>query len=407
MDTLAPKRTLRVLQEDWAPFQNIHHTVRKFTQATGIEVEVVLKAIPEFWELTQQSFSQEQPIFDLIGADEIMLMQFARVGWAEPLDSFVKNDGYDLNDFEPAVLDALSYHGHLYGLPYAAVANVLIYRQDLFEKYGFVVPQTMDELTQVAIGIQNAVRAEDQTDFYGITLRGAPSCGLNFWLFGSTWAPAWGAKWYDDEGCPTLNTPEMEAALSHFVELIQKTGPPKSWQYSFVECMNDYALGKAAMVIEPANEASTLFSIGGEIADATLTAVIPSGPLGTRHAGLYCPPYAIPSRSQLKEFAWELAKLLCSREAVLDDALQSGFVEVARRSVLDDPKFETRFRKDLIDTTRATRLIARAERPTPRQGMLVGDLIGEEITRVLTGEQNVSQALENAQKRVADLGKPD
>jgi ABC-type glycerol-3-phosphate transport system substrate-binding protein len=213
--------------------------------------------------------------------------------------------------------------------------------------------------------------------------------------------------WYDAAGRPTLDTPQFLAAVEHYIELLRLAGPPESWKWGFAECMACYSAGRAAMVIEPANEAAVVYDRGGEVADGTSTALVPAGPRGTRHAGLYCPPYAIPSRSRVKEAAWELAKFLCAPEQVLDDALRSGFVEVARRSVLDDPRFAQRFRPDLVETTRATRTIARAERPTPRQGMLVGDIIGEELARALAGEQAPRAALANAQQRVSALGLPD
>ncbi len=165
---------VRVLQEDWAPFQNIRRTVGDFTARTGVKVEVTLSTIPEFWRLMEQSFMTDQPAFDLIGADEIMLLQYAREGRVEPLEARVAGEGYPLDDFEPAVLSAVSHGGHLYGLPYAAVADVLIYRRDLFERHAVAVPQTMQELTAAAAAIQAAVRAEGTADFHGITLRVRP-----------------------------------------------------------------------------------------------------------------------------------------------------------------------------------------------------------------------------------------
>jgi hypothetical protein len=102
-----------------------------------------------------------------------------------------------------------------------------------------------------------------------------------------------------------------------------------------------------------------------------------------------------------------LARFLCAPEQLLDDAVGSGFVEVARESVLADPRFAARFRPDLVATTRDTRAIARGERPMPRQGLLVGDTIAEEYTRALRGEQTPRAALQRAQARVSALGLPD
>ena len=301
----------------------------------------------------------------------------------------------------------MSDGGHIWGLPYCDVSNVLIYRADLFDKYGIAVPETLDELTQAAVDVQEAVRADGTDDFYGIAIRGAPNCGLNFWMVGSTWGPSFGARWYGDEGRPTLDTPELRAAIDHYVDLVRRAGPHESPTMDFMDCVACYAAGRAAMTIEPANEASLIYEEGGPVADGTKTALMPAGPLGTRHVGLYCPPYAIPSLSQSKEAAWQLAKFLCAPEQVLEDAQQSGFVEVSRNSVLNDPAFRSRFRPDLVETTVATRAFARGERPVTRFGMEVGNIIGDEIVRVLTGELTSQEAMQIAEQRVGALGDPN
>ncbi len=174
----------------------------------------------------------------------------------------------------------------------------------------------------------------------------------------------------------------------------------------FMHCMECYGAGRAAMTIEPANEASILYDEGAPAAAGTKTALIPAGPLGTRHPGLYTPPYAIPSLARSKEAAWELAKFLCAPEQVLADVQRSGFVEVARNSVLADPSFVARFRPELVETTVATREYARGERPVTRFGMEVGNRIGDQIVRALTGEVTVQEALRTAEQTVGELGTP-
>jgi ABC-type glycerol-3-phosphate transport system substrate-binding protein len=401
--------TVRVLQEDWVPFHNLRRTAQRFTELTGVAVEVTLSHIPELWELMDRSFNEDDPPFDLVGCDELLLLQYARSGRVEPLDQVVADDQYALDDFEAAALEAVSLKGELYGLPYCDVSSVLIYRRDLFQRYGISVPQTLGDLTQAALAVQEAGRKDRNAphvaqEFYGITLRGAPSCGLNFWIMGSNWAPAFGVTWYDAAGHPTLDTPEHEAAVEHYVTLLRQAGPPESPTMGFEECMAAYRAGRAGMVIEPANEASIVYDAGGPVADATMTALIPAGPLGTRHAGLYCPPYAIPARSKVKRAAWELAKYLCAPDQLIDDAVRSGFVEVSRRSVLGDPRFVARFRPDLVETTRATRAVARGERPVNRFSFQIGDILGEEYTRALKGEQTPREAVQRGQQRVAALG---
>src|SRR5439155_16261204 len=334
----------------------------------------------------ERSFSGEDPPFDLVGVDDLLLVQAARAGHVEPLDDLIGTDGYSLADFPSSAIDAVSDGGRVWGLPYCHVSNVLIYRADLFERYGITVPDTLDELTAAAIAVQDAVRADGREDFYGMAIRGAPNCGLNFWIVGSTWGPSYGVRWYDDDGRPTLDTPELRAAVEHYLELVRRAGPPESPTMDFMDCMECYAKGRAAMTIEPANEASILYDEGGVVAEGTRTALIPAGPLGTRHAGLYCPPYAIPSLSRSKRAAWELAKFLCAPEQVLHDAERSGFVEVARESLFAEPRFVQRFRLELLETTVATRAYARGERPVTRYGMEVGNLIGDEIVRALKDE---------------------
>jgi ABC-type glycerol-3-phosphate transport system substrate-binding protein len=407
MRRFEPGTKVRVMQEDWGVFRNLPATAARFSEQTGIEVEVTLTVIPEMWELMERSFSGEDPPFDLVGVDDLLLIQAARAGHVEPLDGLIAADGYSLDDFRKPVLDAVSDRGHVWGLPYCDVSNILIYRADLFDRYGIAVPQTLDDLTKAALDVQDAVRAEGTGDFYGITIRGAPNCGLNFWMVGSTWGPSFGVRWYDEQGKPTLDTPELRAAVEHYVDLVGRAGPPESPTMDFMDCMACYSAGRAAMTIEPANEASILYDEGGPAATGTRTALIPAGPLGSRHPGLYTPPYAIPSLARSKEAAWELAKYLCAPEQVLEDAQAGGFIEVARNSVLADPRFAARFRPELLETTIKTREFARGERPVTRFGMDIGTVIGEEIVRVLTRELTAREALGIAQRRVEALGTPD
>ena len=176
---------------------------------------------------------------------------------------------------------------------------------------------------------------------------------------------------------------------------------------TFIDCTELYAAGGAAMTVEPANEASILYDEGGPAAEGTRTALMPVGPLGTRHVGLYCPPYAIPSALRVE------GRRVGARQVPLRaragargcraERLRRGVAQLGDRR----PRFAARFRPELVETTRATRAFARGERPVTRFGMEVGNRIGDQIVRVLTGELTSSEALQEAERTVAALGHPD
>ena len=399
--------TVRVMQEDWGVFRNLPATAKRFTEQTGIDVEVTLTVIPEMWELMERSFSGEDPPFDLVGVDDLLLIQAARSGHVEPIDDLIAADGYSLDDFPQAAIDALSDGGRIWGLPYCFVSNVLIYRADLFEKHSIAVPQTLDELTAAAVAVQEAERAGGNEDFYGIAIRGAPNCGLNFWIIGSTWGPSFGARWYDDDGRPTLATPELIGAVEHYVDLVRRAGPPESPTMDFIDCMECYGTGRAAMTIEPANEASILYDEGGDVAEGTRTALMPAGPLGIAprrsvHASVRDPVTVGFEGRRVGARQVSLRPGADARRRSEERLRRGGPRLGPARSRTSRPASGPSFCRRRCET----RPFARGERPVTNYGMEVGNLIGDEIVRVLTGELGAAEAMANAERTVAALGRP-
>ena len=229
-------------------------------------------------------------------------------------------------------------------------------------------------------------------------------------MVGSTWGPSFGARWYDDDGRPTLDTPELRGAVEHYVDLLRRAGPPRVADDG-LHGLHGAATraGRAAMTIEPANEASILYDEGGPVADGT-THGAHARPARSARATSGCTARRTRSRParESKDAAWELAKFLCAPEQVLEDAQRSGFVEVSRNSVLETTRLSRPASARSSSRRRvATRAFARGERPVTRFGMEVGNLIGDEIVRVLTGELTSSEALQEAERTVAALGHPD
>ena len=74
------------------------------------------------------------------------------------------------DDFLQSLLEAGTYDGTLYAVPYYAGARIMIYRKDLFEASGIEIPTTLEEM--VAAGEQLKADNADVPNFSGIYLPG-------------------------------------------------------------------------------------------------------------------------------------------------------------------------------------------------------------------------------------------
>ena len=156
--------TIRVLNEDISNFHHWRTTAQAFTEATGIRVELEYQWLNDYWQTIVAAYTDRAGEFDVIATDEMLLPLYARRGAVVPLDELVQRDGFDLAPFNPAALACATVDGTLYGIPYSNMSNILVYRADLFERYGFEPPRTLDELRQVAIGLRQALVADGLPD---------------------------------------------------------------------------------------------------------------------------------------------------------------------------------------------------------------------------------------------------
>ena len=403
---MATDRVVRVYQEDWWPFQNLPAALRGFSERTGIATElswdrVGVGSIEKMFEEMLHSFTGDEPPFDVVCTDEVMLRRFAAEGRVLVLNELMARDGITLDDVTAATRAAVTLDRQVLGLPCVNVSNMLLYRRDLLERYGLPVPQSWDELKEVAGRLQDAVRRDGSPDFYGFATRGAPGGGHAVWSV-SSFIASFGAAWFDAAGRPTTRSEAHEAALATYVDLLRAVAPPDQAAISFVELMRDFRAGRVGMTLEVGMEYAHLFQDDRELAAKSGVALIPAGPAG-RFANLYCPPYAIPKNSKLRAEAWELLKFLCSPAQLLEDGQKAQALETASLSVLYSPAFDRHFRADLLAVARATRAIAAEERPFSTLGIDACTIVGDHTTRALTGELGIRAALEQMQQALDQL----
>ena len=162
-------RKVRIYQEDWLPFQNLPAAVAAFERATGIGVELAwdkvgVGTIEHMFDQMARSFGDDDPPFDLVCMDEVMLRAYARRGRVQELDVWMVRDGITLDDHTAATVGAATYGGACIGLPCVNVSSMLLYRRDLLDRYDL-----LDRTTEVP-GVGHEVPGID------LVKKGTPRC---------------------------------------------------------------------------------------------------------------------------------------------------------------------------------------------------------------------------------------
>src|SRR5215831_18825948 len=182
--------------------------------------------------------------FDLVYLGLYETPIFAKRGWLMPLENFPAE--YDLEDVFKGLRDGLSYEGKLYAIPFNGESSMLMYRKDLFDAKGLKMPDqpTYDDIAKFADALTDKSKG-----IYGITLRGKPGWGENM-AYLDTLINTFGGTWFDMQWHPTIDSAEWKEAITFYVDLMKKAGPPGATSNGFNENLTLMTSGKAAMWID-------------------------------------------------------------------------------------------------------------------------------------------------------------
>jgi hypothetical protein len=115
--------------------------------------------------------------------------------------------------------------------------------------------------------------------------------------------------------------------------------------------------------------------------------------------------WAIPKASPRAAEAWELAKWLCSPRQLLDDGLKANAIETAPLSVLYSAEFDRHFRADILSVARASRAVAREERPFGDLGIEACTIVGDTTHELLLGRWTPRTAVERIVRQLNRLAR--
>jgi multiple sugar transport system substrate-binding protein len=211
----------------------------RFTESTGTEVELVAIAEDQLSAvLSSSAAAGELP--DVIGALSLNGMnQLYTDGLldAGAAADIVEELGADT--FSPRALELTSADGEQLSVPSDAFAQLLFYRQDLFEEAGLDAPDSYE-------AIEAAAKALDAEGMAGIVAATSPSESFTQQTFEQI-ALANGCELVDSEGEVTLDSSQCEDAFSFYGNLIRDYSVPGNQDADTTRA--SYFAGEAAMTI--------------------------------------------------------------------------------------------------------------------------------------------------------------
>jgi sorbitol/mannitol transport system substrate-binding protein len=353
--------------------------------------------------------SQGSGQFDLVYLGLYETPIFAKRGWLKAIENVPA--GYDIEDVFKSIRDGLSYEGKLYAIPFNAESSMLMYRKDLFDAKSLTMPEQptyaniqkfADQLTDKAKGI------------YGITLRGKPGWGENM-AYVDTLLNTFGATWFDEKWKPTINSPEWKKAITFYVDLMKKDGPPGASSNGFNENLTLFAGGKAAMWIDATSGAGPLFDKNqSQVSDKVAFASAPVEATPNGSHWLWSWALAIPKAAKNSDAALKYALWATSKEYIQLAAEDGGWATVppgTRKSTYDNPEYqkEAPFASVTLKAMQTADPTNPAIKKVPYIGVQfvgipefqsIGLQVGQNIAAALTGKMTVDQALQASQTEV-------
>lgn len=345
--------------------------------------------------------------YDVVTVGNYEVPIWAQHDWLVPLDDL--GDDFASDDLLPAIHESLSYDGRLYAAPFYAESALTMYRTDLFEQAGLTMPENP---TWKFIRKAAAKLTDRDNGIYGICLRGKAGWGENM-AFVSTLAHSWGARWFDMKWRPQLQSRLWNQAVTFYVDLLRKYGPPGASTNGFNENLALFQAGKCGMWMDASVAASFVSDPKqSTVADRVDFALFPSrGKLQNHGNWLWAWSFVIPAASQNIEAAKTFVAWATGKKYLELVAAESGWAHVppgTRQSLYANLEYQQA--APFAGITLQSIEAANTHHPSvqqvpyvggnfvsiaPYQG--IGTVVGQQISAAVAGQISTREALANAQ----------
>ncbi|NTJ09075.1 sugar ABC transporter substrate-binding protein [Rhizobium lusitanum] len=372
----------------------------EFKQDTGADLKVEVMDYGTLLTKTTADFVGNTKGYDLVTMDIVWAGAYQENGYSVDLTDWVKRDAaeLDLDDIYPVILQSLGqYKGHYVAFPFAAYANVLAYRKDLFQAAGLSVPTTVDELVSDAKKLTDPSKKQ-----YGFVANGqkGPAVAQDWMQYNNQM----GGSILDKDGKPALNSAENVKSLTVYKQLFVETAPPGAIEYDWGGREESFRQGTAAMM--------QTWSVGAPgYSDPASSNVV--GKVGITIAPVgkgVSPQYGVGGWGMAinadidpkqKEAAWTFIKWLVSKK-IHKEFNMDGAGSFMRKSEMTDPDLTAKF--DFLPVVAKTYENGNGDyRPRIPEYPEIQDILGAAVNSVLAGAAEPQAALDEAQVEAKKL----
>jgi len=328
--------------------------------------------------------------FDVFAIDVVWVAEFARAGWLRDLTHLISEAEREALFLGP--LEAVTWQGRVFALPWFMDAGVLYYRKDLLAKHHLQPPGTWDELLRAA---RTVTRRE--SGLHGFVWQGKQYEGLVCNALEYLWSNR-GAVLRD--GHPVLDGPENRAALAFMRELITSGVTP-----AFVTTLTEepareiFGRGRAVFLRNWPYAWRLFQQPGSLVRDKVGVSPLPHFSGGESAATLGGWQLGVNRHSRHPQAAERLAQYLTSPAAQKALALAYGY-NPPRRALYEDP--ELLAAQPFMAQLRTVYEHARPRPVTPGYVRL-SQVLQAEFSAVLAGIKSPAQALSDAQREAGAI----
>ena len=410
----AAAQTLEILsaEGDPASVEAMNWAIGEFQKThPGVEIEYQVVSWTDLGRRIVASAAAGQPP-DIVHLDDFGASVLSDQGLLEPAGDVVEAIGTD--DYFPIPLDAVTFDGTIWGVPFSNGFNLLWYRKDLYEKHGLKEPGTWDELLENVRALHG--EASEAGEIYGIALALSNSNHTNDTVQAFMWSN--GATILNRDGEVALNSPEAIAAYE-FEKQLFEFAPPGAAQHGNLEVLNAFATGRVAHSIYPARMVLHVMRTDPDMADAVGAVVLPKGPSpDARYAStMFTKAWGFPKGADNTELAKEFVIFLQTGEREIqwlhsvpvhfwpprrstaesgayknDPALQSPIGQAAARTIIEDalPHAQPQLSEAGVVNPDTLKI-------------LQAHVLAEMMQRIVLSDTSVEDAVETAVARAKEL----